>query len=84
VSGIEIFRLDPDSLAEGLKTACASSTTVQPDSRKPELKQIMVQGEHVEAVAECLIARGIQRQWIEVVNRTEVKLKSQTGKRKPM
>jgi len=84
VSGFEIFQLDAGSLAEELKTACASSTTVQPDSRKPELKQIMVQGEHVEVVAECLIARGIQRQWIEVVNRTGVKLKSQTGKRKPV
>ena len=60
VSGFEIFRLDADGLAEGLRTACASSTTVQPDPRKPELKQIMVQGEHVEVVAECLIARGFQ------------------------
>jgi len=83
VSGFEIFRLDADSLAEGLKTACASSTTVQPDPRKPDLKQITVQGERVEVIAECLIARGVQRQWIEVKNQSGVKLKSQTGKRKP-
>jgi len=66
VSGFETFGLDAESLAKGLNTACASSTMVQRDPRNPELKQIMVQGEHVKAVAERLIARGIQGQWIEV------------------
>lgn len=66
VSGFEVFRLDADSLAEGLKTACAASTTVQPDSQDPDLKQVMVQGEQAKAVKKCLIARGMQKQWIEV------------------
>jgi len=83
ISGFEIFHLDAENLAEGLKMACASSTNVQPDSRKPELKQIMVQGEHVKAVTKCLITRGIQKPWIEVINRTGVK-KTQTGKRTPV
>ena len=83
ISGFEIFRLDADSLAERLKTACASSTKVQPDPRKPELKQVMVQGEHAEVIAECLIARGIPREWIKVVGRIKIK-GNQTGKHKPM
>ncbi|KAF9649472.1 hypothetical protein BDM02DRAFT_3230271 [Thelephora ganbajun] len=73
ISGFEIFRLDADNLAEGLKTACASSTAVQANPHDSKLKQIMVQGEHIKVVAECLIARGIQRRWIEVINRTGVK-----------
>ena len=83
ISGFEIFRLDADSLAEGLRMACASSTKVQPDPRQPGLKQIMVQGENVKVIAECLIARGIQRQWIKVVGYAKVK-KNQTRKRKPI
>lgn len=83
ISGFEIFRLDANSLAEELKAACASSSTVQTDPRNPESKQIMVQGEHVKVVAECLVVRGIQRRWIEVINHTRVE-KIQTGKRGPM
>lgn len=75
ISGFEIFHLDADSLAEELKTACASATAVQPNFHDSNLKQIMVQGEQVEAVTECLIARGMQRQWIRVINHTGVKLK---------
>lgn len=73
ISGFEIFCLDADSLAEGPKTVCASSTTVQPDSRNPQLQQIMVQGRHFKAIAEWLIARGIQGQWIKVINRKGAK-----------
>ena len=83
ISSFEAFGLDADNLAEGLRKACASSTAVQPDPRNPKSKQIMVQGEHVKAVADCLIAKGVQRQWIEVTNNAGVK-KAQTGKRKSM
>jgi len=72
ISGFETFGLNADNLAEGLRKACASSTTVQPDPRNPKLKQIMVQGEHVKAVAECLIAKGVQKRWIEVMNNAGV------------
>jgi len=43
----------------------------------------MVQGEHVKAVAECLIAKGVQRRWIEVVNNAAIK-KVHTGNHRPM
>lgn len=83
ISGFEIFSLDAESLAEGLKTACASSTAVQPNFHDSNLRQIMVQGEQVEIVTECLIARGIQRRWIEVIDRTGVKLeKIRTAKKR--
>ena len=69
VSGFEAFGLTADSLAEGLEIACESSTTVQPGPQDPDLKQILVQGEHFKAVVSRLIALGIQRRWIEVKNR---------------
>ena len=68
ISGFEVFGLSTDTLAEGLRKACASSTTVQPDPRNPELKKIAVQGENVKAVAEYLISKGVQKRWIEVRN----------------
>ena len=80
---IEAFGPDANNLAERLRKACASSTAVQPDPRNPKLKQIMVQGEHVKAVVEYLISRGVQRRWTEVINNAGVK-KAQAGKRKSM
>ena len=84
ISGFETYRLDGDSLAQELRITCASSTAVQPNFHNSSSEQIMVQGEQVKAVAECLIARGIQRRWIEVINRTGVKFdKNKRGERTP-
>jgi translation initiation factor 2D len=80
ISGFETFRIDAENLAEGLKTACACSTAVQPDFRDSSMNQIMVQGEHVAVIKECLFARGIQGSWIEVINHTGVKLKKNQTK----
>jgi len=83
ISGFETFCLDADSLAEKLKTACASSTAVQPNFRDSSLKQVMVQGQHVQFIVECLADKGIHEQWIKVINRTGAKLKKPKTKKRP-
>ena len=55
--GFEIVSPDTNNLAEELRRA----RRVRLDLRDPELKRTIVQGEHVEAIAECLIAKGAQR-----------------------
>ena len=81
ISGFETFILDAERLADELKTACASSAVVQPHFRDSSLKQIMVQGEHVQVVRECLSAKGIEIPWIEVINHTGLKLKNNQAKK---
>ncbi|KAF9783951.1 hypothetical protein BJ322DRAFT_1109804 [Thelephora terrestris] len=80
ISSFEKFLLGAESLAEELKTACASSAAVQPHFCDPGLKQIMVQGEHVQVIKECLNAKGIEAPWIEVINHTGSKLKKKLTK----
>ena len=69
ISGFETFCLDADSLAEALEIACDSSSAIQPDPENSELKRIVVRGERFKAAVTCLIAMGVPRRWIEVINR---------------
>ncbi|KAH9916268.1 eukaryotic translation initiation factor SUI1 family protein [Epithele typhae] len=64
ITGYEPFGLETDDLADGLRKACASSTSLSPVERKTWI-QIMVQGSQTKAVVQFLSARGVPEQWIK-------------------
>lgn len=74
VSGVEVFHISPQPLADELQKACASSTSVNQlagSSPKNPVQEIMVQGPQKDAVFRALEKRGAHRQWIEVLNKTK-------------
>ena len=78
VSGVEIYHVNPQPLANDLQKACASSTSINQlvgSSPKNPVQEIMVQGPQKDIVIKALERRGIHRQWIEVVNKTKGKKK---------
>ena len=78
VSGVEIFYINPQPLAEELQKACASSTSVNQlmgSSPKNPVMEIMVQGPQKDIVIKALEKRGVNRHWIEVVDKTKGKKK---------
>ena len=83
ISGVEVFHINPQLLADELQKACASSTSVNQlmgSSPKNPVQEILVQGPQKDAVFKALEKRGINKQWIEVVNKTKGKNKHQLGK----
>lgn len=79
VSGVEVFHINPQPLAEELQKACASSTSVNQlvgSSPKNPVQEIMVQGPQKDAVAGALGKRGVDRHWIEIQDKTRGKKKS--------
>ena len=78
-SGVEVFHVNPQPLAEELQKACASSTSVNQlvgSSPKNPVQEILVQGPQKDAVIRALEKRGVNRHWIEVVDKTKGKKKS--------
>ena len=78
VSGVETFYINPQPLAEEFQKVCASSTSVNQlmgSSPKNPVQEIMVQGPQKDIVIKALEKRGINRQWIEVVDKTKRKKK---------
>ena len=78
VSGVEAFYINPQPLADELQKACASSTSVNQlvgSSPKNPVMEIMVQGPQKDIVIKALEKRGINRQWIEMVDKTKGKKK---------
>jgi len=78
LSGVEVFHINPQPLAEELQKACASSTSVNQlvgSSPKNPVQEIMVQGPQKDAVVKALEKRGVNRHWIEVLNKTKGKKK---------
>ena len=81
VSGVEVFHISPQALATELQKTCASSTSVDQlagSSPKNPVQEILVQGPQQDVVIKALEARGLRRQWIEVVNKTKGKKKTIT------
>lgn len=79
VSGVEIFHINPQPLADELQKACASSTSVNQlagSSPKNPVQEIMVQGPQKDAVFKALEKRGVHKQWIEVLNKTKGRSKN--------
>lgn len=79
LSGVEIFHINPQPLAEELQKACAGSSSVNQlvgSSPKNPIQEIMVQGPQKDTVVKALEKRGVHKQWIEVLDKTKGKKKS--------
>jgi translation initiation factor 2D len=76
ISGVETYGVNPSLLADELRKTCAGSTSVKslvgapPASGKME---IMIQGTQTKAIVEALERRGIQRGWVEVIDKMKLK-----------
>lgn len=78
LSGVEVFHINPQPLAEELQKGCASSTSVNQlvgSSPKNPVQEILVQGPQKDAVVKALEKRGVHRHWIEVLDKTKGKKK---------
>lgn len=76
VSGLEAYYINPGPLAEELRKTCAGSTSVerlQGSSPKTPIMEVMVQGPQKDAVTKALEKRGVEKRWIEVVDKTKKK-----------
>lgn len=76
VSGLEAYYINPVPLAEELRKACAGSTSVerlQGSSPKNPIMEVMVQGPQKDAITKALEKRGVEKRWIEVVDKTKKK-----------
>ncbi|KAI4114022.1 MAG: hypothetical protein LQ345_005118 [Seirophora villosa] len=78
LSGVETFYIPPQPLAEELQKSCASSTSVNQlagSSPKKPVMEVMVQGPQKDAVIKALERRGVNRQWVDVIDKTKGKKK---------
>ncbi|KAL8704152.1 MAG: hypothetical protein Q9201_002679 [Fulgogasparrea decipioides] len=78
LSGVELFHIQPQPLAEELQKTCASSTSVNQlagSSPKKSVMEVMVQGPQKDAMIKALEKRGINRHWVEVNDKTKGKKK---------
>ena len=76
VSGVEAFYISPRPLAEELQKACACSTSVSQlvgSSPKNPVQEILVQGPQKEIIIKALERRGVNRNWVEVEEKTKAK-----------
>ncbi|KAI9776992.1 MAG: hypothetical protein M1839_009136 [Geoglossum umbratile] len=76
VSGVETYHVNPSSLAVELQKSCASSTSVGQlvgSSPKNPVMEVMVQGPQTQAVIKALEKNGVNRQWVDVVDKTKGK-----------
>ena len=79
VSGLETYYINPQPLADELQKACAGSTTVNQlvgSSPKSPVMEVMVQGPQSLPIIKALERRGVNRQWIDVVDKTKGKKRS--------
>jgi translation initiation factor 2D len=78
VSGLEPYFISPQPLADELRKACAGSTSVErmaSSSPKNPVMEVMVQGPQREAVLKALERRGVDRRWVDFVDKTKGKKK---------
>ncbi|KAF2671586.1 hypothetical protein BT63DRAFT_369624 [Microthyrium microscopicum] len=76
ISGLEVFFIPPQPLADELRKTCAGSTSVDHlvgSSPKHPVMEVMVQGPQAQTVQTALEKRGIDKRWIEVVDKTKKK-----------
>ena len=78
VSGLEAYFVNPKLLADELRKVCAGSTSVEPlagAAKKHEkpVEEVMIQGPQKDAVIKALGKRGIDKRWIETVDKTKGK-----------
>jgi translation initiation factor 2D len=78
VSGVEVYYIAPQPLADELRKICAGSTSVDQlhgSSPKNPVMEVMIQGPQKDAIIKALEKRGVHRNWIEVVDKTKGKKK---------
>ncbi|KAF2471460.1 eukaryotic translation initiation factor SUI1 family protein [Lindgomyces ingoldianus] len=78
ISGLETYYIAPQPLADELRKMCAGSTSVDRlagSSPKNPVMEVMVQGPQKDAVIKALEKRGVNRNWVEVVDKTKGKKK---------
>ena len=78
VSGLESYFISPKLLADELRKVCAGSTSVEPlagAAKKNErpVEEVMVQGPQKDAVVKALERRGVDKRWVEVMDKTKGK-----------
>lgn len=74
ISGLEVFHINAQILADELQKACASSTSVgqlMGSSPKNPIMEVIVQGPQKDMVQKALEKRGIHPKWIEVVDKVK-------------
>lgn len=78
VSGLEPYYIEPQPLADELRKTCAGSTSVdrlQGSSPKAPVMEIMVQGPQKDAITKALERRGVNKNWIDFIDKTKGKKK---------
>jgi translation initiation factor 2D len=78
IMGLEAYYVLPQPLADELRKTCAGSTSVERyagSSPKAPVMEIMVQGPQAVAVLKALEKRGVDRRWVDVVDKTKGKKK---------
>ncbi|TDZ28914.1 Translation machinery-associated protein 64 [Colletotrichum spinosum] len=78
VSGLEPYHISPKPLADELRKVCAGSTSVDPllgaaKKTEAQVMEIMVQGPQQAAVVKALEKRGVEKRWMDVVDKTKGK-----------
>ncbi|KAF1966873.1 eukaryotic translation initiation factor SUI1 family protein [Bimuria novae-zelandiae CBS 107.79] len=76
VSGVEPYHIAPQPLADELRKTCAGSTSVDRlhgSSPKNPVMEVMVQGPQKDAIIKALEKRGVNKNWIEIVDKTKKK-----------
>ena len=75
ISNVSAFFIPAEPFAQDLQKKCASSTSVgQEVGGKPGMMEVMVQGDQRANVEkEVTTRRGVERKWIEIVDKTKKK-----------
>ncbi|CBX96845.1 hypothetical protein IAQ61_008203 [Plenodomus lingam] len=78
VHGLEPYHIAPQPLADELRKTCAGSTSIdklQGSSPKAPVMEVMVQGPQKDAILKALEKRGVNKSWVEIVDKTKGKKK---------
>ncbi|KAK2778434.1 hypothetical protein FQN52_002730 [Onygenales sp. PD_12] len=71
ITGLEMFGVSPQLLAEELQRKCSSATSVsQAVGAAKGVMGVLIQGDHRKIVDAELGKRGVKGQWIEVVDKS--------------
>lgn len=78
VSGLESYHINARHLADELRKVCAGSTSVEPlagaaKKNEKEVMEVMIQGPQKDAVVKALERRGVDKRWLEVLDKTKGK-----------
>ncbi|XP_014561979.1 hypothetical protein COCVIDRAFT_33231 [Bipolaris victoriae FI3] len=78
VHGLEPYYISHQPLADELRKTCAGSTSIdklQGSSPKAPIMEVMVQGPQKDAIIKALEKRGVNKNWVDVVDKTKGKKK---------